>query len=463
MNPSFDKSRLLAIAIASIIAATGFLIPWLSESPHFNGAVFALAATLLTLDFVDLGVRAWISRSRGIDQFVGRGKSRISAESVSPYAIVLSVHNLRNDADWLLDALAPYKARTWIVDDCSTDQTVLYLNFKGWRCLSLTENLKKPGAIRSLLTRLPADIRTVVVLDPDAAPVDSGLQDLPDLERAVRDFQASGAAASVPRVRFREEGPLESCQFFECEMVFSFGRKGLSPNCITSGAAIYDRSSLASALERHSLCVYAEDFENSLILLGDDRHIVYDDDLVIVTSGKSTIRGLFSQRVGWFFGLIRVYTTRWREVLHVARRDPWTAYNFFVYLGILGILFLPIRAAGMLVLLASLLNALDQLLSLNLMPDGAWTDTSYFWSLYLSTTLMAGVVALYLRPPAKPSTIVFAVLFYFFYAMVNIAAAVVGLLNWVGLIVFGRRVYRDHYSADESSLAAAIHQKGKTA
>lgn len=457
MKPQPHKSHYVALAIG--LGAAGFVLPWLTGSPHFNAAVYLVASSLFTLELLDVGLRIWFSRIGERPQSLGSGSARRAA--MEPYAILLSVHDLQSMADRALQGLERYKARTWIIDDCSNDATVLYLQSRGWRCLTSQVNRKKPGALKALLARIPAEIRTVVVLDPDSAPLDSGRFELPDLENALVNFQASGAAACCPRIRLREDGPLVSFQVFECELAFTLGRKGMMPHCITSGVSIYDRAALASALEAHSLSVYAEDLENSVILLSRGRDIHFDDELVVETEGKRQLAAWFSQRVGWAFGLVRVCATRWREILVVARRSPWAFYNLAIYMVFMTVVLLPVKLAGILVLAASFANAVDGLFGFGLVPETSLTDPSYFAATYLTYTAMAVCLTAYLRPPFSAATRVIGVSFYLFYAAANAVAMGVGCLNWLSVRFVGRRIYRDHYSDDEAHTLVA-HDLGVT-
>lgn len=443
------------------LGVAGFVLPMLMRSPTFEAAVYLLATTVLTFELADIAVRLWIGRmAAGAHAAGARYPSSIMTSPLGPYAIVLSVHNFKAGAAKTLEPLLPFKSRVWIIDDCSSDETVLYLRSKGWRCLDSPMNRKKPGAIRSLLERLPKDIATVIVLDPDSAPLNSGRYELPDLEHAVRRFQYSGAAACCPRIRIREDGPLVSFQLLECELVFALGRKGMSPYCITTGVSIYDRAALQATLDEHSLSVYAEDLENSLILLDRGFDVHFDEGLVVETEGKHHLPAWFSQRVGWSFGLLRVCVTRWREILKIARRSPWAFYNLAIYMGLMTVVLFPVKMAGIVVLAASLANTLDALLGTGLVPDNAWTDPAYFSATYATYTLLAACMAAYMRPPARPMTLVLAVSFYLFYAAANVLAMCLGYLNWLSLHTIGRRVYKDHYTDADASILGSPLQAG---
>ncbi len=437
------------LILALVLGAAGFSLPLLARTPEFSVAVYLLATTVFTFELLDIVAREVLSQLTPAGQAAeARLPSSLKEAPLAPYAIVMSVHNFQGEADKALRPLEPLKAHVWIVDDGSDDETALYLRSKGWRCLRCETNRKKPGAIKALIGRLPEVIRTIIVLDPDSAPVDSG-----QLDAAVLRFQHSGAAACCPRIKIREDGPLVSFQLLECELVFALGRKGMSPFCITSGVSLYERATFEAVLGGHSLSVYAEDLENSIILLECGLDIHFEDGLVVETEGKRDFAGWFSQRVGWSFGLLRVCAERWREISKIAKRSPWAFYNFAIYMECMTVLLFPIKAVGILILAVSFANSVDSLLATDLVPDNAFTDPGYFSVTYLTYTVLAACMVAYLRPRARATTLLLAVTFYLFYAAANAAAMAVGYLNWFSLRLIGRRVYRDHYTGAEGPAA----------
>jgi cellulose synthase/poly-beta-1,6-N-acetylglucosamine synthase-like glycosyltransferase len=440
MTSRHDK-RILGLGLA--LACTGFALPLLDATPNLHVGLYFIATSLVTLELLDIFARYWMG-SLVSSKPAHRPPPVPGVEHVThPFAVIMSVHNLMPKATRVLAPLTPYKANVWIIDDGSDDDTAAYLEFLGWRCLRAETNRKKPAAIKALLERLPQEIRTVLVLDPDCEPLrssDSGL------ETAVRKFQESGAAACCPRVRVREDGGvLTSLQLLEVELAFILGRKSLSPHCITCGASLYRREALERALEQHSLSVYAEDLENTLIILEAGQHILYDDELVLVTEGKRTVASWFSQRVGWSFGLARVLHLRWRSIVRIAHYGPWSFYNFVVYLGLFSVLLFPFKLASALLFAAGLANALDTLLSLELVPDNVLTDPRYFAATYTTYALLCVGFHAYARPPIRLSTAVIAIVFYPFYAVAHALPMAVGYLNWITYRLVGKRIYRDHY------------------
>jgi hypothetical protein len=444
VSPPRDR-RILGVGVA--LACAGFALPWLDETRHLNAWLYVVATSLLTFELLDIAARYWLgalvaAKARGVAP-----RPAALGQVVRPFAIVMSVRNIKAKALRVLAGLTPYKTHVWIIDDGSTDDTAAYLEFLGWRCLRAETNRKKPGAIKALLKRLPREIATVLVLDPDCELLSSGAHGMSDLEHAVLKFQQSGAAACCPRVRIREGNALTAFQLLEVELAFLLGRKSLSPHCITTGASLYERTALDGALEQHSLSVYAEDLENTLIILEQGRAILYDDELVLTTEGKHTLHGWFSQRVGWSFGLIRVFAQRRRSVARVARFGPWAFYNFVVYLGLLSIVLFPLKLAGTVLFTVSFANALDTLFFLDSIPEHALTDPRYFTVTYAAYALLCACFHVYARPPVRFTTAVTAVVFYPFYAIAHTAAMAVGYLNWLSFCAIGRRIYRDHYAA----------------
>jgi cellulose synthase/poly-beta-1,6-N-acetylglucosamine synthase-like glycosyltransferase len=142
--------------------------------------------------------------------------------------------------------------------------------------------------------------------------------------------------------------------------------------------SFYRRSALARALDEHSLSVYAEDFENALILLSHGEHIYYDGRLVVSTEGPGSLQRWFSQRVGWYHGLIKVYSERFSEVLRISRRSPFAAYNYLIYIGGLALAIHLVKIVSAALLLLSFLGGLDALLLNDFVPQGTLGNPEYF-------------------------------------------------------------------------------------
>ena len=364
---------------------------------------------------------------------------------IRPYAIIASVFNLGDELDQFIEAFAPYRERVWLISDGSTDHTVTRLLQAGWRCFDDGVNRRKPAALRVLLERLPAHIETVIVVDPDIRIRGRDGGSSADLERVIGDFQQSGAAAACPRVMIEPDGFLARFQAFEYALAFRVGRESLADYSITSGVSIYRRDALWRALHAHSLSVYAEDFENAVVLLSQGERIYYDGRLVVSTEGPGTLRRWFSQRVGWYHGLLKVYTERLGAIWRVSRRTPFAWYHFVFYMGGLSLILHLVKIISALLLLISLVGGFDDLFLAHLLPRNALTSPAYFIGA-VGSYLCLGVIALFtVVPRAERAYIAPIVPLYLLYALTHLIPMTVGFANYVALQLWGRRIYRDHY------------------
>lgn len=433
---------LLVYAIANLIVytdASDFFLRLFMRRRH---AAATLASSTETVDVsIDLaGAIPGIARP---------------ATPVRPYAIIASVYNLQSQVDQFTRNYAPWRDKVWLISDGSTDRTVARLRQAGFRCFDDGVNRKKPGAIKRLLETLPAHIETVFVIDPDIRIRARGDGSAVDLERAISDFQRSGAAAACPRVAIEPDGFLARFQAFEYALAFRVGRASLADYSITSGVSMYRRDALAHALEKHSLSVYAEDFENAMILLAEGESIYYDGRLVVSTEGPGALRRWFSQRVGWYHGLLKVYTERFGEIWRVSKRSPFAFYHFILYVGALSLGLHLVKMVSAALLLISLLSGFDQLFLAYLLPEGSLTNPAYFVSA-VGSYLALGVLALFTVVPKSERAYAAPIVpLYLFYAIAHIVPMTVGFLNCIALKMWGRRVYRDHYESDAKAQAGS--------
>src|SRR6185295_3653652 len=282
--------------------------------------------------------------------------------------------------------------------DGSTDHTVIRLKQAGWRCFDDGINRRKPGAIARLLERLPQYIETVMVVDPDIRIRDRNHGSRIDLEAAISDFQQSGAAAVCPRVMIEPDGFLARFQAFEYALAFRVGRESLADYSITSGVSIYRREALVKALRKHSLSVYAEDFENSVIILSQGERIYYDGRLIVSTEGPGSIRRWFSQRVGWYHGLIKVYVERFGMIWKIARRTPFAFYHYLIYVGVLSLGLHLLKMVSATLLIFSFVSGFDELFLSHMLPSSPLTSPVYFMSA-VGSYLVLGVIALFTIVP----------------------------------------------------------------
>jgi cellulose synthase/poly-beta-1,6-N-acetylglucosamine synthase-like glycosyltransferase len=455
-------SVLAPLAVCGLLAGWVVLSAANAQAIGFSIFVFAIANVIVYTDALDFALRLYMRRRHtvaagGISGGSQEGNLSINLAAILPpdarrlvsalpFAIIASVHNLEDHIEEFMEAFGPYRDRMWLISDGSTDNTVLRLCQAGWRCFDDGVNRRKPGAIRRLLERLPTHIETVMVIDPDIRI--RGLNDgsTIDLNRYVSDFQQSGAAAVCPRVMIEPDGFLARFQAFEYALAFRVGRESLADFSITSGVSFYRRSALARALDEHSLSVYAEDFENAMILLSHGERIYYDGRLAVSTEGPGTLHRWFSQRVGWYHGLLKVYTERFSEVLRISRRSPFAAYHYLVYVGGLSLAMHVVKVVSATLLLLSLLGGLDALLLDNFVP-GTLINPEYFTAA-VSSYLALGVIALFTSvPKAERSYVAPIVPLYLCYAIIHIVPMTVGFANFFALKLFHRRVYRDHYES----------------
>jgi len=450
------------------LAVCGLLGGWIALTilnarvEGFSLFVFAIANLIVYTDALDFVLRLYMRRrhTAGVGGIVETERvsnlsinlsaivpAEVSRVPVSRFAIIASVFNLEEQLEEFQQAFGAYQERVWLISDGSTDNTVLRLRQAGWRCFDDGVNRRKPGAIRRLLAWLPAHIETVLVVDPDVRI--RGLEEGSsiELERFVSDFQHSGAAAACPRIMIEPDGFLARFQAFEYALSFRVGRESLANFTITSGISIYKRSALASVLEEHSLSVYAEDFENAVILLSRGERIYYDGRLVVSTEGPATLRRWFSQRVGWYHGLLKVYVERFSEILRIGRRSLFATYHYLFYLGVMSLAMHLVKMVGATLLLLSFLAGLDALLLDRLVPQGSLINPTYFTAA-VSSYLALGVVALFTSVPKMERAYAAPIVpLYLCYALTHIIPMTIGFGNFFTQRLFGRRIYQDHYES----------------
>jgi len=453
--------------VVAPLAVCGLLAGWIAlcvanaQAAGFSILVMAVANLIVYTDALDFALRLYMRRRHtvapgGVPEGNRNGNLSVNLAAILPpdgrravpalpFAIIASVFNLEDRLEEFMEAFGPYRHRVWLISDGSTDNTVLRLRQAGWRCFDDGVNRRKPGALRRLLEHLPAHIETVMVIDPDIRI--RGLNDgsTIDMDEFISDFQQSGAAAACPRIMIEPDGFLARFQAFEYALAFRVGRESLADFSITSGVSFYRRSALARALSEHSLSVYAEDFENALILLSHGERIYYDGRLVVSTEGPGTLQRWFSQRVGWYHGLVKVYVERFSEVLRIGLRSPFAAYHYLVYIGGLSLAIHLIKIVSAVLLLLSFLGGMGALLLDDFVPQGTLGNPEYFTAA-IGSYLALGVIALFTCvPKAERAYTAPIVPLYLCYAVTHIVPMTVGFGNFFALRLFGRRIYQDHY------------------
>ena len=473
----FDAQRPWSLFAPFSVCA--LLVGWiaLSAATDQEGVsllIYGLANLIVFTDALDFALRLYVHRRHtavaselggadmrqlSIDLAGARG-GRTGAVAVRPYAIVASIFNLEDRLDEFMERLQPYREHVWLISDGSTDNTAKRLSQAGWRCLDEDVNRHKPGALRRLLATLPARIETVMVIDPDVKICGRHEGSTVELERVIADLQQSGAAAVCPRIAIERDGFLGRFQALEYALAFVVGRRSLADFGITSGVSIYRRDALQRALDQHSLSIYAEDLENTVILLRDGERIYYDGRLVVSTEGPVSLRHWFSQRVGWYYGLLRVYTQRSHELWGIGRRAPFAMYNYIGYIGVLGLGLHVLRIASAALLLVSVGAVLDHLFVLNLLPEVRGINPVYFAGA-VGSYLALGALALFVAVPKRERAYIAPIVpVYFLYVLLHVAPITVGFGNWLALRLWGRRLYRDHYQEREERTALPINGLG---
>jgi cellulose synthase/poly-beta-1,6-N-acetylglucosamine synthase-like glycosyltransferase len=453
---------LLACALLAgwiALAATG------DQRGNFSVLIAVLANFIVYTDAADLLLRLYARRRQtststaelSIDLAAASPAAAHRLVAARSYAIIASIFNLdsRGQLDDFMQALAPYRSRVWLISDGSSDHTVQRLRQAGWRCFEETINRRKPKALRSLLERLPRHIETVMVIDPDCRIRPPGEGSGVDLERYIGDFQHSGAAAVCPRLMIEPDGFLTRFQAFEYALGFRIGRRSLAGFSITSGVSLYRRDALERALGRHSLSVYAEDLENALILLSSGEQIYYDGRLVVSTEGPGSWRRWFSQRVGWYYGLIKVYTERFVEIRRILRRGPFALYHYLLYMGVFTLGLHLVKMVAAVLLFLSLAAGFDHLFAAGFALHSSLANPLYF-ATAVGCYLTLGVIALFtIVPVAERSYVAPIVPLYLLYTLIHVAPMTVGFMNWLSLKLVGRRVYRDHYEPGDDAVPEA--------
>jgi cellulose synthase/poly-beta-1,6-N-acetylglucosamine synthase-like glycosyltransferase len=474
MKPLRAWSLLAPLAVCVLLAGWMVLSVAAARTVGFSIFVFAVANLLVYTDALDFALRLYMRRRHTLAAGGGY-RQRNAGLSINlsavlppdarrvvqapPFAIIASVFNLEDGLQDFTEAFGPYKHRVWLISDGSTDHTVLRLRQAGWRCLDEGVNRRKPGALRRLLARLPAQIDIVMVIDPDIRIRGLNEGSTIGVEQFVSDFQQSGAAAACPRIMIERDGFLARFQALEYALACRIGRESLADFSVTSGVSFYRRGALARALDEHSLSVYAEDLENALILLSHGERIYYDGRLVVSTEGPGSVQRWFSQRVGWYHGLIKVYTERFSEVLRISRRSPFAAYNYLVYLGGMALVIHPVKIVSAALLLLSFLGGLDALLLDDFVPQGTLGNPQYFTAA-IGSYLALGVIALFTCvPKAERAYVAPIVPLYLCYAIAHIVPMTVGYGNFFALRLFRRRIYQDHYESPADT-GIAVQEAG---
>jgi hypothetical protein len=164
------------------------------------------------------------------------------------------------------------------------------------------------------------------------------------------------------------------------------------------------------------------------------------------TEGPRSLAHWFSQRVGWYHGLLKVYLERFSEVLRISRRSPFAAYHYLVYVGGLGLAIHLIRVVSVAVLVVSLLSGVNALLFDIFIPRQNF-NPEYF-AAAMGSYLGLCVIALFTSVPRTDRSYVAPIIpLYLCYVIVHVLPMTVGFANYFALRFLRRRVYKDHYES----------------
>jgi len=131
---------LAPLAVCALLLAWIVLSAASIPSANFSILVYGLANLIVYTDALDFALRLFVRRrhtatarecgdnrnlSINLAEALPQGARRIMP--AAPYAIIASVYNLDEDLDAFMEGFGPYRDRTWIVSDGSTDHTLARL------------------------------------------------------------------------------------------------------------------------------------------------------------------------------------------------------------------------------------------------------------------------------------------------------------------------------------------------
>src|SRR5205085_10382941 len=85
-------------------------------------------------------------------------------------------------------------------------------------------------------------------------------------------------------------------------------------------------------------------------------------------------------------------------------------------------------------------------------PAQPMTEPVYFLAAFTKFTLLAMLCVFVTVPRGERNYVLPVVPLYFFYAHLQIAPTTVGYANWIGLKLWGKRIWRDHFQQSEPDL-----------
>jgi len=106
---------------------------------------------------------------------------------------------------------------------------------------------------------------------------------------------------------------------------------------------------------------------------------------------------------------------------------------------------LPFKLASIVILTMSFLNGLDDLTTLDILPDHSWNDPVLFALWYTKTVVVLSIGCFAALPRGERGRHLPTIPFYPFYSLLQYVPATIGVTNLVMLRFFGRRLFSDHY------------------
>jgi len=369
---------------------------------------------------------------------------------IRPYKVLMSVHNLASHFDEFKNNLKPYGyENVLVIDDTSTDHTAKLLKQEGIPYISNQINWQKPASILRGLRTLPPEIKTVIVIDPDARLLNLNPKEynkeISDFQEVLMDFQMSDYDACAVRVLAECRSTLEYLQNFEYKISMGLTKKSMGVNSIVSGAfAFFKRDYLEAILTRHSKSVYGEDYETTLRILSSGGRIHYDGRVTILTKQRATLFDLTRQRMGWDFSLLKINAHLPRQLMSLPKKF-YTWYQYIFYNIFLSVFLHPIRIVSITVLLACLANFFDNMARTHLIPDYAITNPGLFFLFYLFS-LMVTYSLLFAVERRRRGRYAFILLLFPFYSLyMSLVPRTLGFLNYISIKTLGIKLVEDGY------------------
>ncbi|KYK27276.1 hypothetical protein AYK26_04025 [Euryarchaeota archaeon SM23-78] len=365
-----------------------------------------------------------------------------------PYKILMSVYNLENNLEKVIDRLSKHKEHLVLVDDASSDNTVQKARELGIDVIPCVINKHKPQEVRHGLTHLDPSVETVVVMDPDTIFLERYKGKGQTLEEAVSWLQQTGANACAVNMRVKNENLLTKLQDTEYNITMEVGRRALRDDAVVSGGcALFERKTLDIILREHSGSVLAEDYETSIRILRKNGRILYNGNFVVETEGPKTLRSFTKQRIWWDESIIKVLFEslfmKRSPTLSTKRKNKLREfYNHYIYNWGLDVMAHPIKLAGIPFIGMSLANGIEKIIGVDYIPSLVNTPLGHInvgpevAGIFYGSYVLLSTVNVLLNGLPKKRRYIPAVLTYPFYKVYQITVPrMVGFTKGVGNVL----------------------------